>query len=305
MIYCTISIFDVFLEMLTETVNKEFKVLHTGFAFHHSDWNFQNVCSPYTRIHFVKSGSARLHLHNKIYEMKPGYMYIVPAYINHGYECDDILELYYINFYQQPGQQLSLFDYYQFPAEVKAHSYDLQLIRRLVTINPGRELLQYDPRTLDNSIPSIRNIARLQQHPDASELETTGILQQLIARFLEKALFRNHQLDPRVKETLLYIANYIHQPIQIDTLAGICHLTKDHFIRLFRKEMRLTPVQFINRKKIEAAQLRILIGHESITGTAYSLGFENISYFNRLFKKETGMSPGAYKRLLKREGEKQ
>lgn len=288
--------------MLTDTANKNFTLLHTGFAFHHADWNFQNVCNPFARIHYIKSGTARLIRGDGVYEMKPGHMYLTPAYVNHGYECDDILELYYIHLYEQPGEQLSIFDHYHFPVEVKAQTYDLQLVRRLVTINPGRELLQYDPSTYGDSLPIARNISKLQHHPEASELETSGILLQLMARFMAASTMQHHQLDQRIAEALRFIHNNIHQPVHIDTLAELAHLTKDHFIRLFRKELRMTPAKYVNRKKIEAAQLRILIGQETLADTAYSLGFESISYFNRLFKKETGISPGSYKRSLKNKG---
>ena len=285
--------------MISESINKEFYVLHTGFAFHHADWNFQNVCSPFIRMHYVKSGSARIIRGDRRYEMKPGHLYLTPAYVTHAYECNDILELYYIHLYEQPGPQLSLFDRYQFPIEIKALPFDMQLIRRLVTINPGREILQYDPRMQDKSSLTSKNITRFQQHPEASELESSGILRQLMARFLQEAHLNHHEIDERIREVVNYIHHHIQQPIPLDTLAELCYLSKDHFIRLFRREMHITPVRYINRKKIESAQLRLIIGNEPIAETSYYFGFETISYFNRTFKKETGMSPGEYKRKIR------
>ncbi len=285
--------------MITETTNKDFHVLHTGFAFHHADWNFQNVCSPFVRMHFVKNGNARIIREEGSYVMKPGHLYLTPAYVTHAYECDGILELYYIHLYEQPGPQMSLFEQYRFPVEIKAQPFDMQLIRRLVTINPGREILQYDPRLQDKSSLSSKNITHFQQHPEASEMESSGILRQLMARFLQKAQRNQHQLDERIREIVNIIQQQIHQPLTIDTLAEQCHLSKDHFIRLFKREMQTTPMRYIIRKKMESAQLRLLISQEPIAETAYHLGFETISYFNRMFKKETGMSPGDYKKKVK------
>ncbi|ODT56981.1 MAG: hypothetical protein BGP01_07795 [Paludibacter sp. 47-17] len=288
--------------MIQDSVNKEFVVLHTGFAFHHADWNFSNVCSPFTRLHYVKSGNARLIHGDKIYEMKPGYLYLTPAYVTHGYACDGILELYYIHLYEQPGERQRLFDRYRFPVEVKAQPYDMQIIRRLVTINPGREILQYDPRLQDKSSLTSKNISRFQQHPEASEMENSGILRQLLSRFLLEAQPLHQQIDNRIETVLQYIHNHSNETIAIDTLAESCHLSKDHFIRLFKNELHTTPARYIIRKKIESAQLRLLINQEPIATTAYQLGFENISYFNRLFKKETGISPGTYKNQMKNSG---
>ena len=62
--------------------------------------------------------------------------------------------------------------------------------------------------------------------------------------------------------------------------------------------MNCTPGKYINQKKIEAAQLRLLIEKANVKDVAYGLGFNNISYFNRLFTKHTGESPGRYKKRM-------
>jgi len=62
--------------------------------------------------------------------------------------------------------------------------------------------------------------------------------------------------------------------------------------------MNDTPVKYMNQKKIEKAQLMMLIDNSSIQELSFKLGFENISYFNRLFKKMTGETPTSYKRRI-------
>jgi YesN/AraC family two-component response regulator len=76
----------------------------------------------------------------------------------------------------------------------------------------------------------------------------------------------------------------------------LANLTKDHLIRLFKKQMGCTPAKYINQKKIEKAQLIILMENISLKNVAYKLGFENISYFIRLFKKITGETPSTYRK---------
>jgi len=63
----------------------------------------------------------------------------------------------------------------------------------------------------------------------------------------------------------------------------------------------LHPRKYINRKKIEAAQLKLLIEDTSIKEIAFGLGFDNVSYFNRLFNKLTGESPGNIERECRRD----
>ena len=83
--------------------------------------------------------------------------------------------------------------------------------------------------------------------------------------------------------------------IDIDTLAGLSCLSKDHFIRLFKSEMKTTPLQYIVKKKIEKAQLLLITKDLAIKEIAYTLGYDNYSYFIKLFKKQTGLTPQTYK----------
>lgn len=84
--------------------------------------------------------------------------------------------------------------------------------------------------------------------------------------------------------------------IKIKDLSERCFLSDDHFIRLFKKKMGTTPVNYINRKKIEQCQLKILISENSIQEIADSVSLYNTSYFNKLFKKFVGTTPTDFKK---------
>ncbi|MDR2917170.1 MAG: AraC family transcriptional regulator [Tannerella sp.] len=284
--------------MNKEDLKRDFILLNTGYAYHNADWNWKNVHSPFVRIHYVKNGSAKIIREDGVYELKKDHLYLTPSYITHAYECNDILELYYIHLYEDSKKQISIFDLINFPVEVEANPLDIQLIKRLIAINPGRELQYYDPDSYDNSATVAYNMALQQKSPIAFEMETLGIIEQIISRFLAKAVFKNEQIEERILKSLQHIHKNMDHPIDIEDLAEICFLTKDHFIRLFKKEMNCTPGKYINQKKIETAQLRILINDTNIKDIAYGLGFDNISYFNRLFTKITGETPGKYKKRM-------
>ena len=72
-------------------------------------------------------------------------------------------------------------------------------------------------------------------------------------------------------------------------------LSKPYFIKLFKSNMKMAPLQYINRKKMEYAQFLLLSGNTSIKEIAHLLGFEDDSYFIRLFKRIMGETPGAYR----------
>lgn len=273
-------------------------LLNIGVAVHYADWNYKNVSSPFVRIYLVQEGRAWLHLPEKIQELTPGHLYIIPPFTLHSYECDNHFLLCYMHIYETQSSSDRIFEDFIFSTEVQASSLDIQLIKRLYEINPGRELKRYDPSDYDNSSTLFRTILSHSQVPVSSNFATTGILYLLCSRFLTEAMHKFETTDNRIRKALRYIRQHIDQPIGVDELSSFCCLSKDHFIRLFKKEMHLTPVRYINQKKIEKAQLKIITGNLSVKDIAYSLSLDNISYFNRLFKKYTGISPTQYRNEL-------
>ena len=272
-------------------------LLNVARKEHDADWNWKGVTSPFARIYMVESGSAKIVMPDGTYVIEPGYLYLVPAFVTHGYENDSYFVLYYIHIYDEQN----IFEQLSFPFKVNANELDGNLVRRLLEINPGRELRRSDPKTYDNHPTLMQFIAHNDQFPFYSIIETKGILLQLFSRFLEEATSKKEIEDKRIVKVVRHIRENINRNISIDDLASISCLTKDHLIRLFKKEMQCTPIQYINQKKIEKAQLMLTIGSQSIKGVAYDLSFDSVSYFYRMFKKITGVAPNQYKEKLQTE----
>lgn len=292
---------QTFKFMMTKEKNKlDFTLLNIGYAKHDGDWNFKNIKSPFARIHYILEGEANIIFQNTCIKLKADHMYLTPAHVHHGYECSSTLSLFYIHIYENPERKSSIFDRYIFPKEIFADKFLLELVKRLHSINPGRELSIYDPKSYDNSSELMKNIALQINSPFALEAESQAIIQLLISRFLAGATSRIPDVDKRLSRVLDYIDDHLHQQISIDALADLTFLSKDHLIRLFKKQMDITPMKYINQKKIEKAQLMMLVDDINIQEISFKLGFENISYFNRLFKKMTGENPTSYKRRIGR-----
>jgi AraC-like DNA-binding protein len=161
-----------------------------GYWEHHSDWNFDDISSPFFRIYLVMKGEAKVIMDHRWYRLTPNHLYIIP--------------------------------------------------------------------------------------PFASLISQTS--------------------DAGIVATKKYIREHIEESIKISTLADICCLSEDHFIRTFKKEIGSTPLAYIQQKKIERAQTMLIFDNYSVKDVAYSLSYTNQSYFIRLFKKITGLTPDEYKR---------
>lgn len=279
--------------------NLDFTLLHIGYAEHRADWNWKNINSPFARIHLILQGNAKIVREDKTVELKENHFYLTPSHTRHGYECNSSLRLFYIHIYERPDKMPSVFDLLRFPTEIVADQLTIDLVERLYQINPGRELSYYDPNDYDNATELSRNIALQGSTPIALELESQAIIKQIFSRFFAYAEELTPAVDSRMTRVLEYIHIHIDTVIPMAKLAEISCLTKDHMIRSFKKQMNCTPGKYINRKKIEKAQLNLLVEDCSVQELAYKLGFDNVFYFNRLFKKLTGENPTTYRKRLK------
>lgn len=93
----------------------------------------------------------------------------------------------------------------------------------------------------------------------------------------------------------LFIDGNFTEPIDLDLLSRQACLSRYHFHRLFTRIYRLTPHQYLTRKRIDQAR-KCLAGNElSVTEICNEVGFESIGSFSTLFKKEIGHAPLHYR----------
>jgi len=123
---------------------------------------------------------------------------------------------------------------------------------------------------------------------------------------------KEHQLhaiqyghDEQYAEQMQLVLHYIEQNYQkditLEKLAGIAGYSPYHFSRIFKKYSNTTFINFLNLRRIKAAELLLLQENQSITDIAMQVGFSSLTTFNRTFKNLTGYTPSAYKKLFRSE----
>lgn len=272
-------------------------VLNVGLAVHNADWNWKNVNSPFTRLYYVTEGSAQIELPDGIYTLSPKHMYFIPAFTIHTNICKSNFVHYYLHIYEDHYSDNDWLDHWKFPVEIEATDLDLALFKRLCEINPHMTLQKSDPTTYDNNPTLMQNLIKNRQRAFCDKVESRGIVFQLLSRFFKQGQSKIEMEDNRIAKTVLYIRKHLNEAIELEKLAEISCLSKDHFIRLFKKELGTTPLQYINQKKIEKAQLLLITEELAVKEIAFQLAFDDYSYFSRLFKKTTGVTPQEYRRL--------
>ena len=99
----------------------------------------------------------------------------------------------------------------------------------------------------------------------------------------------------RIVEAKLFIDNNYHLPIHLEQVAKSACLSRYHFHRLFTRIYKTTPHRYLTTKRIGFAKELLSGDGNAISEICTMVGFESITSFNALFKKETGCSPGSYR----------
>lgn len=269
--------------------------LNVGLANHHGDWNWKNVRSPFARLYYVTEGTAQIEMPSGVYTLTPNHLYFIPAYTKHSYICDSTFSHYYIHIYEDLQSEMSTLEEWDYPVEVNACNTDLELVKRLCFINPFLKLPQSNPDAYDNHQTLVSNLQLNQRRPFCDKVESRGILFVLMSRFLKYATPKAEVRDDRIQISLNYIRKNIGSHLDIDMLADKACMSKDHFIRVFKRETGETPNVYITKRKLEKAELSLVTTALPIKSIADSLGYDDYSYFNRIFKKNAGVTPLQYR----------
>ncbi|MBQ4379871.1 MAG: helix-turn-helix transcriptional regulator [Bacteroidaceae bacterium] len=274
-------------------------MLNVGKAQLNGDWNWKNVNSPFTRIYYVSEGEAKVKFTDKEVILRPRHLYIIPAYTTHSYECEGHFVHYYLHVYEGFKSEMNVMDFYEFPCEVDAREEEEHIFELLCHRFPVAKLADSNPQTYDNKTQFTDYVKRYKDMELWEKMELRGAILIFFSRFIRKATLRVWTKDERLKKVLTHINRNIEKNIEVKELAELAYVTKSYLIRMFKKEFGTSPIQYINKKKVEKAQLLLLTTDKSIKDVAYTLGYNDHSYFIRMFRKISGTTPQEYRMNLR------
>ena len=99
-----------------------------------------------------------------------------------------------------------------------------------------------------------------------------------------------------IQRIIEYIDHHYAEDLSRTTLADMVYLSADHLARIFKKETGETLVKYITDKRINAAKELLSDTKTPIAQVASEVGYDNYSYFTKIFKEKTGFSPGDYRK---------
>jgi transcriptional regulator GlxA family with amidase domain len=106
---------------------------------------------------------------------------------------------------------------------------------------------------------------------------------------------QKEHVDEPIKEAQQYIETRVSERISVGELAVRFSIGRRHFERRFKKATNNTPVEYIQRVKIEAAKKHFETTRKNVNEVMYDVGYTDTKAFRTMFKKITGVSPLDYK----------
>ncbi|WP_340021446.1 AraC family transcriptional regulator [Paenibacillus sp. FSL K6-1096] len=100
----------------------------------------------------------------------------------------------------------------------------------------------------------------------------------------------------RLKKAILYIQDHYQEPIRTRDLAGLIPMSEGQFCRFFKSMTRKTPVDYINSYRVRQAAALLQQSDRKISGIAMDVGFDNVSYFIKVFRKAMNCSPSEFRK---------
>ncbi|CAG7645305.1 HTH-type transcriptional activator RhaR [Paenibacillus solanacearum] len=127
---------------------------------------------------------------------------------------------------------------------------------------------------------------------------TYAALTEFTAHAASRSTANSPETENRIRVLLRKMQSEAAQPFDLDYWAGVAGVSTYYFCRLFRKTTQMTPMTFITLCRLQLSK-RLLLEKEELTvrEIAQQTGYPNVSYFNKRFLEQEGMTPTEYREL--------
>lgn len=169
-------------------------------------------------------------------------------------------------------------------------------------------LTEFTPKLTDSKVSALYRdvIAQYNKQDELWQARSRcSVLQLLILLCADHSRPRSTPItEDHAFQSVINAIGYIKENLQhkltVEQIAEYAGFSKFYFLRLFKRVTGCTVVQYINLLRCEYAKELLRTGSHTVKETALLCGFDNLSYFTSVFKKNIGCLPGAYKAQTKK-----
>jgi AraC-like DNA-binding protein len=151
---------------------------------------------------------------------------------------------------------------------------------------------------------TLERLVAVSRTTDAAKDVLAGFtLQELLVRLMQTQArtlifqdYARHLTTHRFAAVVQHIKEHLADNLSVEKLSALACMSKATFFRVFKREFGLTPVEYIVRERLAEAKRLLRQPLTTVADVCVRAGFNNLSYFQALFKKHEGLTPGAYKK---------
>lgn len=271
----------------------------------HFNWNRLETVEWHwhSELEFVEilQGAIECHIGEEIIELREGDTFFINSGVIHKYQAPKVCR-----------EKQCMFSDILFLPEIIAPNSSLiyeKYIRPIVLY--GKPFLvmrqtQAWEESVQNLYHHIVNVCLAEE--DLTELRIQAGILELWTRLFhylyreesEQQENKNILAQARLRKMMQFIWDHFHEKITLDDIAASANISKSAALRCFRSGMQTSPVGYLNNFRLNRAKELLLTSHSTVSEIAVSVGFDNVGYFDRVFRRTFGLTP---KQFAKQGGE--
>lgn len=257
----------------TEINRINMNILTFGHAVLGTEWNYSNVCSPFTRVYFVQKGEGFLGVGDRKIKLLPGNIYIVPSGLTFDMRCEGTLEklFVHIGFSQHNGQDI---------------------------FSDCKKCIILRNRNAD-----ISNVAQyFENNNTQGAIATKEILYHIVFEAIKQEniqLSKSKNYSAQTQRTIDFIEDNLRSTLTVEKIAESIFVSASSLQKLFRKEVGVPIGRYVNDRIMLEAERMLHLNELSVKDISDYLGFCDQFYFSRCFSKCYGTSPTKYRKNMK------
>ena len=207
-------------------------------------------------------------------------------------------------------EQLCLVNILFQPEKLNMRNYDLHTLpgyHVLFNLEPAwrkrhqfNSRLRLNPKELNVVMSFVEQLAEeLNQRTRGFKFMATASFMQLLgylSRCFDKSKNPDSRALLRIGAAISHLEASCQEPIDLDRLAGIAHMSKRNFVRSFHAAIGNSPIAHVIQLRINRGATLLRRTDQSVTEIAFQVGFGDSNYFTRQFTKLLKVTPSEYRR---------
>ena len=269
-----------YLMMESDIKSLSFQLESITKSKYDSDWHSTLHTHPFTELFYVVDGKGEFNIQSQRFPVKPNDFVIINPQVEHTElsSPDEPLEYIVLGINGLSFSNLT-------PVSEGGHPFSFFNLR-----DEQKDILRYLNAMVQEATSQSMSY----------ELVCHNLLEILLIKILRHQHFdlevgKQSKATKDISFIKHYLETYYHESIQLEDLASMTHLSRFYISHSFKKEIGMSPMEYLIAIRIKESKILLRTTNYSISQVADIVGFTTPTYFSKQFRKSTGISPTDYR----------